>query len=99
MKGKNMSRLIDADVFEVVCLQGKSEEFCEGAKYILEMLDAQPTAFDVDMTDELIGIIETLCDAVSDSPCGCDACPYVDTMNDGQCEVYDAIAKARKGRA
>jgi hypothetical protein len=49
------------------------------------------------MMNELIGIIETLCDAVSDSPCGCDACPYVDTMNDGQCEVYDAIAKARKG--
>lgn len=43
-----MSRLIDADVFEVVCFQGKSEEFCEGAKYILEMLDAQPTAYDVD---------------------------------------------------
>lgn len=42
-----MSRLIDADVFEVVCFQGKSEEFCEGAKYILEMLDAQPTAYDI----------------------------------------------------
>ena len=41
-----MRRLIDASVFEVVCFQGKSEEFCEGAKYILEMLDAQPTAFD-----------------------------------------------------
>ena len=41
-----MRRLIDASVFEVVCFQGKSEEFCEGAKYILEMIDAQPTAFD-----------------------------------------------------
>lgn len=40
----------------------------------------------------LIGIIETLCDAVGDSPCGCDACPYVETMKDGQCEVYDIIA-------
>lgn len=49
------------------------------------------------MMNELIGIIEALCDAVSDSPCGCDACPYGDTMNDGQCEVYDAIAKVRKG--
>ena len=49
------------------------------------------------MMDELIGIIETLCYAVSGSPCGCDACPYVDTMNDEQCEVYDVIAKARKG--
>ena len=43
-----MGRLIDADVFEVVCFQGKSEEFCEGAKYILEMLDAQPTAYDME---------------------------------------------------
>lgn len=49
------------------------------------------------MMDELISIIETLCYAVSDSPCGCDACPYVDTMNDEQCEVYDVIAKVRKG--
>lgn len=48
---------------------------------------------------ELIGIIETLCDAVGDSPCGCDACPYVDTMNNEQCEVYDVIAKFRKGGA
>ena len=41
------------------------------------------------MTDnerELIGIIETLCDAVGDSPCGCDACPYADTKTDDQCE-------------
>lgn len=43
-----MSRLIDADVFEVVCFQGKSDEFLEGAKYILEMIDAQPTAYNVD---------------------------------------------------
>ena len=47
-----MSRLIDADVFEVVCFQGKSEEFCEGAKYILEMIDAQPTAYDVEKVVE-----------------------------------------------
>ena len=40
-------RLIDADVFEVVCFQGKSDEFLEGAKYILEMIDAQPTAYDI----------------------------------------------------
>ena len=50
------------------------------------------------MTDnerELIGIIETLCDAVGDSPCGCDACPYADTKTDDQCEVYDIIEKCK----
>lgn len=50
------------------------------------------------MTDnerELIGIIETLCDAVGNSPCGCDACPYADTKTDEQCEVYDIIAKCK----
>lgn len=50
------------------------------------------------MTDskrELICIIETLCDAVGDSPCGCDACPYVDTKVDDQCEVYNIIAKCK----
>lgn len=44
---------------------------------------------------KLIDIIKTLCDAVGDSPCGCDACPYADTQNDGQCEVYDVIAKCK----
>jgi len=44
---------------------------------------------------ELIGIIETLCDTVSDSPCGCDACPYVDTKTDGQCEVYNVVEKCK----
>lgn len=49
------------------------------------------------MTDnerELIGIIKTLCDKVSDSPCGCDACPYVANA-DEHCEVYDVIAKCK----
>lgn len=36
-------RLIDADKFEVVVLNGKSDEFCDGAEYILEMLDNAPT--------------------------------------------------------
>jgi hypothetical protein len=46
---------------------------------------------------ELVGIVANLCDTVSDTPCGCDACPYVDTMNDGQCEVYDVLAKVKGG--
>lgn len=45
---------------------------------------------------DLIGIIETLCDAVSDMPCGCDCCPYADTIVDCQCEVYDVISKVKK---
>lgn len=36
-------RLIDADVFEVVTLQDKSEEFCNGVQWILEQIDKQPT--------------------------------------------------------
>lgn len=39
-----MSRLIDADKFECVVLpKGSSDEFCDGAKWILEKIDAQPT--------------------------------------------------------
>ena len=38
-----MARYIDADVFEVVTFQGVSECFLEGADYILEMIDNQPT--------------------------------------------------------
>lgn len=36
-------RLIDADPFGVVSLQGKSEDFIEGAKFILEKIDKAPT--------------------------------------------------------
>ena len=36
-------RPIDADLFETVGLGDVSEEFAEGAKYILEKLDAAPT--------------------------------------------------------
>ena len=46
---------------------------------------------------DLIEIIETLCDAVSDSPCGCECCPYADTIVDEQCEVYDVISKVKRG--
>lgn len=42
--------------------------------------------------NEAIGYIQDLCDAVSDQPCGCDACPYVDTVDgDGNCEIMRAI--------
>ena len=35
-----------------------------------------------------------MCDAVSDQPCGCDACPYCDTVDDdGICEVMKALSK------
>lgn len=36
-------RLIDADAFEVVFFENKSEEFVEGATCILEMIDEAPT--------------------------------------------------------
>lgn len=44
--------------------------------------------------DEAIGYIQELCYAVSDQPCGCDACPYGDTVDDDEiCEVMRAINK------
>lgn len=42
--------------------------------------------------DEAKGYILDLCDAVSDQPCGCDACPYGDTVDsEGICEIMKAI--------
>ena len=38
-----MPRLIDANVFECVCVNGKSKDFCNGVLYVLDMIDAQPT--------------------------------------------------------
>ena len=38
-----MMRLIDADVFEIVFFENKSEEFVDGATYVLEMIDNAPT--------------------------------------------------------
>ena len=46
-----MPRYIDADVFEVVTFEGKSDEFLDGAEYILEMIDVQPT---VDVAQAII---------------------------------------------
>lgn len=44
-------RLIYANAFELVALEGVSDEFAEGARFILEMLDAAPTvdAVEVDV--------------------------------------------------
>ena len=36
-------RVIDADEFECILLQDCSDEFAEGAKYILEKIDKAPT--------------------------------------------------------
>ena len=36
-------RLIDANAFECVCVNGKSDDFCNGVLYVLDMIDAQPT--------------------------------------------------------
>ena len=44
--------------------------------------------------DEAIGYIRELCYVVSDTPCGCDACPYGDTVDDDEiCDVWRAINK------
>lgn len=44
-----------------------------------------------DSKENLIGIIETLCCTVSDTPCGCEACPY-NSEND-ECEVEELISR------
>ena len=52
-------RLIDADVFEVVTFKNKSEEFSEGVKYILEIIDNEPTVYNVDkVIEQLVDLIQ-----------------------------------------
>lgn len=46
--------------------------------------------------EELIGIIETLCDGYRNMPCGCESCPYFDEDSideDGEfsCEVEEIL--------
>ena len=36
-------RLIDAEQFGVISLQGKSEDFIEGVKFMLDKIDEAPT--------------------------------------------------------
>ena len=43
--------------------------------------------------EKLVEIIEVLCDAVSDTPCGCEACPY-NTQSE-ECEVGELIEELR----
>lgn len=38
-------RLVDANKFEVVSFQGKSEEFTDGVQWILEQIDSASTVF------------------------------------------------------
>lgn len=50
-----------------------------------------------DNLKEIINIVEVLCDVVSDSPCGCDACPYVDTKRSSEdCEAISITAELKK---
>lgn len=59
-----MARYIDADAFEVVSLHDKSDEFCEGARYILEKIDAAPTAnvsLKSELTKEIFAEIDRMC--------------------------------------
>ena len=45
---KGHGRLIDANKFEVVMLQGKTDEFVEGVKWVLEQLDKTDTIIEAD---------------------------------------------------
>ena len=48
-----------------------------------------------ELLKKLEDTIDDLCNDVSDSPCGCDCCSYVDTINEDECcEVYRLRAEA-----
>ncbi len=53
-----MARLIDAEAFEVISLQGKSKEFCDGVIWMLGQIDKTPTAYDIDKIVEELESIE-----------------------------------------
>lgn len=59
-----MSRLIDTSAFDEITIKDKSEDFIDGAKYILDLIDAQPTAYDkerdVALIENLISKLEKL---------------------------------------
>ena len=42
-----------------------------------------------DSKENLIEIIRILCDTVSDTPCGCEVCPY--NSDSDECEVEELI--------
>lgn len=46
--------------------------------------------------EKLIGVIDTLCDAILDCPCGCDGCPYGKHEGE-QCEAYNLIGDIKDG--
>lgn len=45
---KGLGRLVDADEFEVVMLQDKTDEFIEGVQWMLEQLDKADTIIEAD---------------------------------------------------
>lgn len=50
--------------------------------------------------EQLIGMVQGLCDVVSDTTCGCKCCPYNDTIGeDDNCEVQRLIAEVQDGGA
>ena len=69
-----MGRLIDADNFEVVSIEGRSEEFSDGVMWMLEQLDNAPTvdAISRKTVKEMVAEIEKLflCEIHSDIDLG-----------------------------
>ena len=47
--------------------------------------------------EKLISVIQTLCDAIWDNPCGCDACPY--SEYEEQCGAHNLIEDIKDGGA
>lgn len=45
---------------------------------------------------ELAGMVEDLCDVITDMPAGCDICPYSDTSDDDSCDCRRLIDKVYK---
>ena len=84
-----MSRLIDADKL----IHALANDFCNGKKTLGQVIDEQPTAFDVDKVIEQIGSIkEKEYRACSDQECG--YCNYFNTCFYGDNADKLALDKA-----
>lgn len=48
--------------------------------------------------EELVGVIDSLCDIITDMPCSCDICPYRDGegVEGDSCMAEEIIERARK---
>ncbi len=49
-----------------------------------------------EIIEELIDIVDTLCDCITNLPAACDYCPFGDHRDTEECEAVELLNKARK---